>query len=500
MIRLLVLLPVVLFFVMAYSHFPYSPDDTYIYLQFAKNVTHGNGLSFNAGIPTYGFTSPLWLLIISAAGRLGFELLNAAKWLDLIVATCSVVAFYALARTVLTDPPVSLIATLAFSFNIWLIRWAATGMETSLSALIVILTFVFLLRRNYAAAGLGAGLLALTRPETFWLVALVAADGYLQAKDRRKGILNASVAAGTWALPVVSWYIFAWREFGTVLSNTARAKSTMSPDFADMVREFSGSVKILLASDGFALGVIAALVVVALRFRKKPVPEPAVLSSDAPDRRTLLLFSIWTVMVVVLYAVEHVLVVSRYLLLVSPFIGLLALILLMRMLNGTSWKRYARFCAGIVAACMIIQSQIIYRQVVAPGIEAFETGMESSLIPIGRWLKANTTERDVVLLWDIGAVGYYSDRTICDAAGLATPEMIQFAHGEDPLHNIVRMKLYREICPVTYIVHRAESPDALKGEPDLQAVLIRPFSRMGLSDFETRYYTVYKVTGKPAGQ
>jgi hypothetical protein len=485
---------------MAYSHFPYSPDDTYIYLQFAKNVTHGHGLSFNAGIPTYGFTSPFWLLLISSAGRIGFDLLNAAKWLDLIVAACSIVAFYALARTVLADLPISLIATIAFSFNIWLVRWAATGMETSLSVLIVILAFVFLLRRNYAAAGFSAGLLALTRPETFWLVALVAAEAYFHTKDRRKGFINASVAAGTWALPVVPWYLFAWREFGTVLSNTARAKSTMSPDFADMFREFTGSVKILLASDGLALVVIAALVILGIRFRKQPAPDPAVLSTNAPDRRTAVLLSFWTVAVVALYAVEHVLVVSRYLLLVSPFIGLLAFIMLMRLLNGTRWMRQAKLFAAILAACMIIQSQIIYHQVVAPGIEAFEAGMEGSLIPIGRWLKENTTERDVVLLWDIGAVGYYSDRKICDAAGLATPEMIPFAHGEDPLHDIVRMKLYREICPVTYIVHRAESPEALKGEPDLQPVLVKSFSRMGLAHYETRYYTVYRVTGETAGQ
>src|SRR5260221_9240492 len=70
---LLISLPliVLLFYGTASLHFPYTPDDTYIYLQFARNATQGNGISFNAGEPTSGVTRTLWMFIISLGWKLG---------------------------------------------------------------------------------------------------------------------------------------------------------------------------------------------------------------------------------------------------------------------------------------------------------------------------------------------------------------------------------------------------------------------------------------------
>ena len=42
----------------------YLTDDTFIHFQFAKHLVQGKGFSFNAGEPTYGATSPLWVLLL----------------------------------------------------------------------------------------------------------------------------------------------------------------------------------------------------------------------------------------------------------------------------------------------------------------------------------------------------------------------------------------------------------------------------------------------------
>ncbi|HKW50623.1 MAG TPA: hypothetical protein VJQ53_02725, partial [Candidatus Eisenbacteria bacterium] len=47
----------------------YLTDDTFIHLQFAKNLIGGHGFAFNAGEPTYGSTSPLWVLLLAGVGR-----------------------------------------------------------------------------------------------------------------------------------------------------------------------------------------------------------------------------------------------------------------------------------------------------------------------------------------------------------------------------------------------------------------------------------------------
>lgn len=41
------------------------------------------------------------------------------------------------------------------------------------------------------------------------------------------------------------------------------------------------------------------------------------------------------------------------------------------------------------------------------------------------WLKEHTNETDVICTHDIGAIGFYSERKIIDAAGLITPALVK---------------------------------------------------------------------------
>ena len=46
----------------------YVTDDTYIHLQYATHLAHGQGLVFNVGERVYGCTSPLWVTLIADGG------------------------------------------------------------------------------------------------------------------------------------------------------------------------------------------------------------------------------------------------------------------------------------------------------------------------------------------------------------------------------------------------------------------------------------------------
>src|SRR5690349_19296399 len=91
------------FFLLAASHAGYTPDDTYIYLQYARNLVTGGGMSFNAGHPSYGFTSPLWVLIIAAGGRMGIDYAVAAQGIDLFFAGCAVALFMLVAYEMIRE-------------------------------------------------------------------------------------------------------------------------------------------------------------------------------------------------------------------------------------------------------------------------------------------------------------------------------------------------------------------------------------------------------------
>ena len=53
-------------------------DDTYIHMQYARNLAEAGELSFNRGDPSYGATSPLWVGMLALVHIAGGEL---ATWI-----------------------------------------------------------------------------------------------------------------------------------------------------------------------------------------------------------------------------------------------------------------------------------------------------------------------------------------------------------------------------------------------------------------------------------
>ena len=493
LVMFLLPLLVLVFYVTASSHFGYSPDDTYIYLQFAKNFIHGQGISFNAGESTYGFTSPLWMFIIVFFSKSGLDLFVTAKVLDLCLASGALIVFYLLAYEVIRDIFVALLATIAFSLNVWFIRWAGTGMETSLSVLLVLLTLLFCLRNEYLLSIIFSAMLTLVRPESCLLAGFIFYDIYINSNNKRRAV-NFVVSMGSiFVAFLLPWLVYAYRTLGTIVPNTVRAKSGMIFDLQDTVIELWNIVTILAASDGIAIVVLVVSTVILFNFFRKNDD----VGKNAEEKFFVVRQSVagigWIVVLPLLYSFMHVHVVSRYLLLIIPLISIFAFAFVFRILLQSKYNRLAYAGVVLLAGLSIFQNQTVYHMVVKPGIEAFEEGVQSCLIPIGVWLKDHTEADDVVMAQDIGVIGYYSERKICDVGGLASPQMISFIHQGYSFNRLVEEKMYRSQCNVKYIVHRALEPEELKYNPGLIPLFTKPFYRLGLMKMQFYYYTVYKV-------
>jgi hypothetical protein len=488
---LVIVLPLIVlaFFITASRHFGYTPDDTYIYLQFAKNMVHGGGIAFNAGEPAYGFTGPFWLFLIAIGGAFGVDLVVAAKALDLLLAGGAVSLFYVAAHEHMQNVIVALLATLAFSVNIWFLRWAGTGMETSLAVVLVLAVFYFCMRNEYLLATISAALLALVRPEGALLGLLVGVDVIVNSHDRRRGSILAGKLALVYAVIVGAWCAYAYRAFGTIIPNTALAKSHDGFGLASIKAGIWNMGSIVAASDGVV--VIGLLIGAVILWRQLRLKEP---DERFYYRRAALLGLGWAVLLPVVYLTRNVTVLSRYLLLATPFLTLFAY---MYVFQATLRSRFAHLAYAVMflfTGLVVLQSQVVYRAVVRPGVDSFEEGMNTSLVAMGRWLKEHAEPDATVLTWDIGAIGYYSDRRVCDAAGLVTPGLIPYVAEGIDLRAMVERKLYAPYCTVSYVVHRDDRPDALADDA-LIPLFSRPFPRTGLLKTEVEYYTLYQVPG-----
>ncbi|HLB00452.1 MAG TPA: hypothetical protein VJO14_03615 [Bacteroidota bacterium] len=489
---------VCLFYFSAASHFDYTTDDSYIYYQYARNLTGGDGLSFNAGTPSYGFTSPLWLLIMSAGGAAGADMPFFSKMLDLLFASMSVMLVFFLSFELTRDVAVSFCTSLAFSVNAWLLRWAGSGLETSLAVFLLLAFFRYLLRNEYAASAGVLGLLTLVRPEASLLLVPMLMDLRLNSVDLSRAWRTGVRVVSVWLVIVLPWVLYAYAAFGSVVPTTFGAKHAAAFDPGDMADSAVDIVKTLGSADGAAVVCLAVpLFVFWMRYRKRRVKVPA-----PPDGEKLPLpfyhfrqsfvGIAWIVILPLFYVLFSVNVVSRYLLLVTPVILIMGFFFLHELLlDRPPMLRYGLVLA--LTALIMMQNQFVYKKYAVPHLEAFALGIETCLKPIGFWLGEHTPPGTVILTADVGAIGYFSRRTICDFNGIVSPGAAPGRKDNDTFTGLLRERRWGGICEPSYIVHRGPVPGELKDVNGLVPVMSRPFAGLSVSDSRTVFFTLYRV-------
>ncbi|MBI5215205.1 MAG: hypothetical protein HY960_05585 [Ignavibacteriae bacterium] len=484
---------VIVFYITASLHFSYTPDDTFIYLQFARNVIAGDGMSFNAGEPTYGFTSPLWLLLVSLGGKMGIDLYIAAKTLDLVLASAAIVVFFILAIEMIRNIVTAFLATIVFSSSAWFIRWAGSGMETSLAVLLVLLTFLYCMRNEYLLATVFTALLTFVRPEAFLLMTLILVDVIINSHDKQRAMrLNVKLILMYVAF-LTPWLIYAQGIFGTMIPNTALAKSGLNFDVKDMWQTLVKTFGTIGITEGATLAVlIVCLIIFFFKKNQKERTEEEHLERFFVFRQSFLGL-MWCVLLILYYSVTGVNVFSRYLVIVVPFIILNAFLLFSYVLRNSPAQRFMFAGMVVLALAGSLENRIVYHQIVLPRAESFQRGiMDYCFVSIGKWLRDNTPEGSTVVMPDIGAVGYFSQRKIFDTAGLISPEVIPLLHQGNTPYGIIGKKYYQSFCKADYLVHNAERPFALN-DSTLIPLFTKMVGSLRIGETAPQYYSVYQV-------
>ena len=156
-------------------------DDTYIHLQYARNLAHGNFYSFLEGGPySTGDTAPLYVVLLAPAFWLGLDGSSAMVWVFLLNAVlhlATIVLGLKLAHRFGGSRATQIAAlALLLLWGPWL--WGVyLGMEVALAALLLLLMVytqdgVHLSRRARIARFVALAALPLVRPEGLFLSAL----------------------------------------------------------------------------------------------------------------------------------------------------------------------------------------------------------------------------------------------------------------------------------------------------------------------------------------
>lgn len=123
-------------------------DDTWIHLQFARNLAAGEGLSYNPGDLVTGSTAPLWTALLSLLFLLPGSEVLWAKTLGISCYLGTLHATFRFARELEVPRPLAIFATLLTLATARLVWSALSGMEVHLFALLSLWGMILHLRER----------------------------------------------------------------------------------------------------------------------------------------------------------------------------------------------------------------------------------------------------------------------------------------------------------------------------------------------------------------
>jgi hypothetical protein len=468
-------------------------DDGFIHVQYARNLMTRGEYSFNPGETSFGTTSPLWVMALAVVARPFSDphaLVVAGQTLSWLAAFATVLVFQQLMLILGASRRTSIMACVALACDVWLVRWGALGMESSLAACMAAVMVAASVRayddrRAAAAFGVAAAVGALVRPELYLAMPIYMAGAI--TRRPRPSVRVLATAALFMLMLVAPWLAFAKWHIGSFLPNTAGAKSGgFIADPTVLAHKLLVPAKIIAGSQAVAL--VAMLADLTVSKRRAFVLSPAFRFA-----------ALWMLALPLAYVLADIQVLSRYLLLITPAVcagGWMSMQSLWRASSERS-RALAMSCALMAA---LVLNGTVYALVVIPPSRAFSEDLQVNMVGLARYLHDHAQPGDVVAAADIGYLAFYSGCRVLDLGGLVEPETGKLRARYD-YEDIVARGLYFDVAGyphVDYLVDREHVADRFDGQVvnghRFQKVYMTTVRNLGIRKPGQFYYTLYHIT------
>jgi hypothetical protein len=407
-------------------------DDSYIHLQFARNLARGEGLSYNPGELVTASTAPLWTALLSLFFRLPGNPLAWTLFLGVALHLGVVDASRRFARELGLGPGLAALAALLTLATYWLVWSSLAGMEVPLFTLLSLWGMILHLRerrrprRPVLALGV-LGLAALARPEGLLLLALAMADGLVPLSRAAAGLrlgpppwrrLAGGLALA--ALALAPALVFYQAVGGSPLPTTFAAKAAAGRSWLPDPRYLHLVLGILFKPQPFTTLLAAAGMV-------------RLAEGLGGQRDRGLLPALWVVGLPLVYSTlsppGKALVgnFGRYFFPLYPVVIALGLLGVERAATALGpWWRAGRhrLPAAAVLAIVLLWPTASTLLANAGFYAANLADVEVSDVRLGRWVRRHVPPEAVLAVQDVGAVKFLAPNRVIDLSGLVSPELV----------------------------------------------------------------------------
>lgn len=405
-------------------------DDSWIHLQFARNLAAGEGLSYNPGQPVTGSTAPLWTALLSLAFALPGDPVIWAKAFGISLYLLVVPATYRFARELSLGRGLAAVAAALTASTSWLVWSSLSGMEIPLFTVLSLAGMALHMRERRRGPGtpysaLVLALAALARPEGFLLVAaafldrLIGLRASLRGPNRARALrtLAAWVALAVIVLlPTMLYY----RAIGDgFLPTTYSAKSAGLQRWVP-----SASYLYVVLGIFFPMQPIMSLLALG--------GAVAIARDGMSEEGSGFLPMFWMLGLPLAYSLisglgAGVLVgnFGRYYFPLFPVVIVLGMLAVGRLAGDAieSWAAGPRRVLLALLAALVLLPTLID---LGKGIERYTRSVlnvEDSDVAMARWLEGRLPAEAVLAVNDIGALRYMLPNEVVDLAGIGNPEI-----------------------------------------------------------------------------
>ena len=192
-------------------------DDVGITLRYALRIADGYGWTYNDGDRTNGASSPLYTMVLALCRLVGFDLVQSAKLIG-VVLYAGVVGVATFLAQKIGGLAAGMVASVLILTSFGFRGEALSGMETVLAVFLGLLVILAIIQEKDSLAGVFLGLMLLNKLDAALLaMAVVAAWWVLRRVFPLKQLI---ITCGV----VAPWLLFSWLYFGSPLPYTITQK------------------------------------------------------------------------------------------------------------------------------------------------------------------------------------------------------------------------------------------------------------------------------------
>ncbi len=423
---LVCLIPILVFACWQFSFSFGLVDDAYITMVYARNVAEGHGIVFYPnGERVEGYTSPLWMGLLTLAALLDAPLPFVAFVLSLSCGLVTVLAVHFLYRRSFDREKNNWLrqhfwpcaAALTLVADVSFIAWSASGMEVTGYTLLTLLLAVSLIEnRSLTENCILLFLLALIRPEGAALVLPCWIVWMIHKKKVKKVFIPFLVY---FCLPFLLFLLFRLYYFGFLFPNTFYAKH----DFGGFPLFIRGTAYVITF---FQPRFLFLFTLFWLALDKENMKNGLVI----------LLFALTHIILVILEGGDHF-ALHRFLVPVIPLLSILSIRGFERCCDQMIFDkidaahlsriRLARMCIVVVVPILLLAhgNQLFeYKKDDRYGYSSgtrrllSEVDFAENWSKMGKWLKAKYPPNTKIAVITAGAIPFYSELKCIDILGM----------------------------------------------------------------------------------